>query len=370
MRHKKKLLETVVILVLLLFLELSCSFSPFLGQPATESVHQITETITVPYVMDTPSRTAITMPTDTMVSPTNLPTPTNTKTPKPVVLESAPIPQNLEIIDPMTIPKIVGLSSFKVNGYTDFAITPPGDELAVSTLENVYLFDLINREKDRTLYPSNYGVVDIEFSPDNRWLAAATRQGDEAEGYQSQIDLWRGPYWQPLGTMFEMTNGVTRIAFSPDSNHFASAGTTTEYKKNPIVLRRTYDWEIEQIIYSDIVLDFGFAAGSLMIGMTPNRYAVRIWDISQAKWIGTYYTSFTGAVNKIAFSTVAPVFASGHYDGFVRLWDLQTNELLYEIQTGSVVESLAFSPDGKMLASGGSFENHDINFWNVETHRV
>jgi WD40 repeat protein len=209
--------------------------------------------------------------------------------------------------------------------------------------------------------------VDVDFSRDNKWLASASRQGDEKIGFTSQTELWSGPYWKPLGTMYESQKGITNIAFSPDSNHFAIGVTSPEYKKNLVLINNTYSWKTEQIIYTDTVLDFGFSADSLMIGTTPNRYAIKVWDMKKKQWVGTYYTSFTGAVNKIVFSPVEPIMASGHYDGFIRLWNIATNELLYEIQTGSVVESLSFNKDGTLLVSGGGFERHDIDIWNVDT---
>jgi WD40 repeat protein len=63
------------------------------------------------------------------------------------------------------------------------------------------------------------------------------------------------------------------------------------------------------------------------------------------------------------FSPDGETLATGHYDGMVRIWEARTGNLLLEFDTGAVVQSLAFSPDARMIASGGSFENSLIQLW-------
>ena len=83
--------------------------------------------------------------------------------------------------------------------------------------------------------------------------------------------------------------------------------------------------------------------------------------------MNTLPTSFTGAVNCLAFAPDGRRLAAGHYDGSIRLWDVIAGTLLEEMQTEGVVESLAFSPDGSVLATGSGYSDHAIRLWDAQT---
>ena len=88
---------------------------------------------------------------------------------------------------------------------------------------------------------------------------------------------------------------------------------------------------------------------------------------------GTYQeiallTGHTSWINSIAFSTDGRTLASGSWDNTVRLSDALTgaHQKTLTGHTG-VILSIAFSPDSTILASGGGDRDNTIRLWDVLT---
>ncbi|MCU1266180.1 MAG: (Myosin heavy-chain) kinase [Acidobacteria bacterium] len=67
----------------------------------------------------------------------------------------------------------------------------------------------------------------------------------------------------------------------------------------------------------------------------------------------------------VAFSPNGQILASGGPGSTIKLWDLRARKELKTLSTQffEVVSSVAFSPDGKTLASG--YESGTIRLWDI-----
>ena len=68
-------------------------------------------------------------------------------------------------------------------------------------------------------------------------------------------------------------------------------------------------------------------------------------------------------VNSVAFSPDGTMIASGSNDGTIKLWNLEGRVLKTFDGHQGCVRSVTFSPDGTMIASGG--EDKKIKLWTI-----
>src|ERR1035438_5529015 len=105
----------------------------------------------------------------------------------------------------------------------------------------------------------------------------------------------------------------------------------------------------------------------ILCGIATN-FGVRLWDVCNHRELGPPLTGHTGIVFSVAFSSDGKTLASGSADGTVRFWDVAsvTGIATLTDRTGSVL-SAAFSPDGKTLATGTY--DYIVWLWDLATRR-
>ncbi len=309
-----------------------------------------------PIVTRTHTSTPTSTPTITPL-PTHTPTPTSTSTPGIFVEQGTELPRQLPPIRLENASSVSALAEWYEDSVVDLEWVPGETFLAVANTSNINFYQVETRQIVRSLYPSRAGLIEIAFSPDGNWLVSGSRKGDEKKGYSSSLELWSGPNWKPMGLLYGIESGINDMQFTPDGDYFAVVYAEPPPKGSNVDFWETASWLINTNMEAGSILQVAISPDSSYLATSPDRFDIRVWDLEQNAFLYRIPTSFTGAVNRLAFSPDSGILASGHYDGFVRLWDVNNGNLLMAFDTGAVVESLVFSPDGQMLAIGSAFEN-------------
>ncbi len=82
------------------------------------------------------------------------------------------------------------------------------------------------------------------------------------------------------------------------------------------------------------------------------RGEVRVWR-EAGQLLHLAWQAHTDAMAALAFSPDGRTLATGSWDGSMKLWELERGALLWTKWQFNSMQSLAFAPAGHMLASGG-----------------
>ena len=264
-----------------------------------------------------------------------------------------------------------------------YRFSPDGQTLAIAGLLGgpIDFWDVKTGRLLHTIYGHTSLVDKVAFSPDGRTLAS----NDTAFIY-----LWDARTHRLLHTLSGHTSNAIDIAFSSDGRLLATASYD----------QRVLLWDVAT---GGLLREFKTDAISGLAYSPDGRIATRydlgntlnLWRATTGRHLQTLQAlQEAGGVTSITFSPNGDILASGEWAGVLSLWDTRTGRLLQRLHGDNIVikdnqstfidsgtgdersltamygvTNIAFSPDGRLLASvgEGGGQAYTLHLWDVST---
>ncbi len=278
--------------------------------------------------------------------------------------ESGPTPMSIPTAAPRRVAILPGV-------IWSFEISPDGSTIAFSTSKGLLLYDLKTFELVRAL-AKDENVFSLAWSPDGTRLAggilADLPESEETAGGKAMLKVWDVTAGQ---VVFEPEFGVSMfnerildLAFSPDGKNLAMSSDVNGVMTMAI---ETGNVISHQQGYAGSVMEIAWSPdGSRLVSTGDMAYSVRRWKVSTGESVRLFDRRASNPMH-VAWMPDGRRIVSGHVGGAVCFWTAATNRCDGFIHAHrSAVFSMALSPDGSRLATGGGV----LRIWDTQTGKL
>ena len=260
-------------------------------------------------------------------------------------------------------------TKFNSTGASEGAVFSPDGRFIASAgyWGGVPFWDARSGDRVQTLKTDGMSEQAI-FSPDGKLLAAQS----SSVGGTTRIQLLDAATGDCLRTVEDRAGpGASCMVFSADGKFLATGsrdGTTRLWDADTGQLHGTFRGHSHKIAGVAFVPD-----GSRFVSASQDK-TVRVWRVGEedrhARCLAMGMSGSAGHTSALAYCASRCWVAAGCWGGDVRVWDLTTGRLLWNLHTGQRhVHGIAFSSDGARFWSAGlqtDPQAMEIGVWDSE----
>ena len=279
----------------------------------------------------------------------------------PPSLPGTPMPTPPSIITTENMDKLTELAHWPVIGWVEYCLlfSPDSQILALAIVEDydttIHLRDVTTGYTVGTLTGLTGRVDGLAFSPDGKTLAASS--------YDKTVKIWNVKTGQELQTL-SFPDAAFGIAFSPDGKLLAVGirnGPVQLLEPDSGIIFRTFTG------HTDLVNSVVFFPDGKKIAAGSSDGTIILWDVAGGKEMQRFQ-GHTRSVWKVSISPDGKTLASASTDGTIRLWNAATGQEMLILKDNTVFEwfDVEFSMDGKYLAAASQ---NRLVIWDVASGR-
>jgi WD40 repeat protein len=233
--------------------------------------------------------------------------------------------------------EVLKLPGHKSNGTSNVVFSPEGTLLAtVGKDGSIALWDVKTGQRRTQLTGHGGDVESLAFTPDGKSLVSG--------GLDKSVRTWEVASGKETGKITASVGGVWGVAVSPDGKLLATGG----HDRGVRVFDLATGKELWLLGWHGYVKSVAFAPDSKALAAVDSYGVVRLWDMAT----GLELPQSGELITSIALAPDGTFLVTGCRDHVVRLWDPRTGKLLRELKGHEhPVAGVAVAPGGKVLAS-------------------
>ena len=204
------------------------------------------------------------------------------------------------------------------------------------------------------------------FAADDNWVWAVAWSPDgervASAGSDGRLKLWDLATNEAVFDVQDHTGSVSGVAWSPDGERVVTAREDGRLQVWDLA-SGAVDMVLEG--HGDWVRDVAWSPGGDRIASASSDGTVRVWDAASGGTVAVL-EGHSGWVRDVAWSPDGDLLATAGTDETVRVWEAAGGEAL-QILRGHVdwVRGVAWSPNGDRLVSGG--QDASVRLWDLAT---
>ncbi|HEY7425712.1 MAG TPA: WD40 repeat domain-containing protein [Gemmataceae bacterium] len=279
-------------------------------------------------------------------------------------------PRSISVYESITGKTVRRLQGDVGQIYNSLAISPDARTIAgFNRDESLRLWDLESgRQRAKIPAIQSAWCTNVFFAPDSKSFAIGGPNNAHS------VMLWKTASGEPITPFTGHTSPVSSVSFSPDGR---MAATSSRLRDDPVV--RLWDTQTARLLRSLEAPDGGGVSavafspdgGTLAACSWSNERKVRLWDAATGRERHAL-AGHQGGCTCVAFSTDGKRLASGdayynrmgrNYEGRLCIWDVKGGKLIREIRgTRGTIQRVLFTRDGRhVLAAANGVHIYDAD---------